>query len=219
MKTNSTQPLEPFTPAHASFLAQLSNNEFWSHAAEMASRPSVATNNSNSADIANDYLLCELAQGCCLLPFASLHEVMLLPTHFTHLPFTPSWMLGLMAWRDEAVAVVDLPAYLLLPSAQLPLSSASPASPAFPMQASLQPLSEDSRIVIVSYEQSILGLQVSPLHTDTALPIVNEEIAIATLERVQYHEVLADVYQGALILNMEALVAHIAQQIGNTISI
>lgn len=215
MKTNSTQPLKPFTPAHASFLAQLSDNEFWSHAAEMAYHLSAATDSRNSEeDIANDYLLCELGQGACLLPLASLHEVMVLPAHFTRLPFTPSWLLGVMAWRDEAIAVVDLTAYLLFPPSQLSLSSPPPAFSTSPLQTSSQPLAENARLVIISYENSILALQVAPIHTDTALPAVNEEIAPATLERVQYHEVIADTYQGAFILNMEALVAHIVQQIG-----
>lgn len=209
MKTNSTQPLKPFTPAHASFLARLSDNEFWSHAAEMVYHLPAAIDSRNSEeDIANDYLLCELAQGYCLLPLASLHEVMALPAHFTHLPFTPSWLLGLMAWRDEAVAVVDLPAYLLFPPSLPPASSTSP------LETSSPHLSENARIVIVSYDNSVLALQVSPIHADTTLSVVNEEIALATLERVQYHEVIADTYQGAFILNMEALVAHIVQQIG-----
>lgn len=204
METNATQPLEPFTPAHASYLDQLSDSEFWSHAVEMANSLSAITHNRNSEDSANDYLLCELAQGCCLLPLASLYEVIVAPAHFTYLPVTPSWMLGLMAWRDEAIAVVDLAAYLLSPSSQLPLSPT----------ASPQPLFENTRIVIVSYETIFLGLQVSLIDRGTALPFINEEITLATLERVQYHEVIADMYQGALILNMEALLAHIARHLG-----
>lgn len=210
MDTHTTQPLEPFTPAHAHFLARLSDTEFWSHAADIAQRLSVATQKSQHAESANDYLLCELEQGWCLLPFASLHEVVVVPTHFTRLPLSPSWVLGLMAWRDETIAVIHLTDYLLLPSS----SSPSPVPAASPYAQ--HPLAERSRIAIVSSGNSTLGLHVASADTAIATTIGNGTATMTIKERVRDHEALLDIYQEVLLLNMEVLVTHITQQIGVT---
>lgn len=199
---NATQPLEAFTPAHAHLLAQLSDTEFWSHAADMAQQVSVATQKRRNADSVDDFLLCELEQGWCLLPLASLHEVIVAPTHFTRLPMSPPWVLGLMAWRNEAIAVIHLTEYLLLP----PTLQASVASPRSAL--------ETSRIAIVSSENIIFGLYVSSIDTGIATTPANAEGAIGLRERVRDPEVVTDIYQKVMILNIEALVARIAQHIG-----
>lgn len=90
---------------HLQNLEQLDDEEFWEYARGLAQQaPAVA----QSAE----YLACNLAQGTCLIPLTALNEVVLPPHHLTLLPATPEWMPGLVAWRGEAIAVVDLSLFL-----------------------------------------------------------------------------------------------------------
>lgn len=97
---------------HPQSLAQLSDEDFWRHAREMAHL-------FPSPPVAHEYLKCALAEGSCVLPFAALREVVPLPRHVTWLPSSPAWMLGLTSWRGEPIAVLDLSAYFSRSHAQL----------------------------------------------------------------------------------------------------
>ena len=97
-------------PAEA--LEQLSDDEFWNYARELASLAPVDTDTYPEA-----YLRCALSSGDYLIPLTALHEVML-PSQDTHkghlytfLPSMPVWMVGVFAWRGETIAVIDLDAY------------------------------------------------------------------------------------------------------------
>jgi len=92
--------------AHSQFLEQLSDEQFWNYAVELAHAAPVDT-----API-DDYLVCELEKGSCILPLVTLREVVPPPHQFTLLPAAPSWMLGVGAWRGETIAIIDLNAYL-----------------------------------------------------------------------------------------------------------
>ena len=96
----------PISNAYAQFLEQLTNEEFW-HLAKESAHPV-----SFGEPLAADYLCCTLKHGRCLLPLKLLREVVSPPYHFTPLPATPPWMLGVSAWHGEIVAVIDLDAYL-----------------------------------------------------------------------------------------------------------
>jgi len=91
---------------HAQFLEQLNDEEFWNYADEIA-RSVPAT-----YDSVDEYLVCELGKGACLLPLSSLREIVPPPYRFTLLPAAPIWMPGIAAWRGETIAVIDLEAYL-----------------------------------------------------------------------------------------------------------
>lgn len=196
MEENTTLSLEPFTPAHAHFLAHVSDDEFWSHAAAMALQSPIQKNGGHSS---SGYMLCELVQGHCLLPLASLQEVIAAPARVTQLPMAPSWVVGLIAWRDEAIIVIDLASYLF-------------HSPLLQLLSS-QSIVDESLIAFVSYGATTLGLLVSSIDTVTTLASTNSEVAVSVLEQVQDREAVMDVYQGALLLNMEILVTHITQRI------
>jgi chemotaxis signal transduction protein len=107
----------PDLPA-AQALEQLSNEEFWSYAHELAYlAPTVPL-------ASEQYLLYERRDtrytfnnhpSAYLIPLTALHEVLPMP-HNAHkpalFPNVPAWMIGVIAWHGETVAVVDLDAYL-----------------------------------------------------------------------------------------------------------
>ena len=105
MNERPISPLDFFSSEHSQDLAQLSDEDFWRYAGELAHLPP-------SSPPASEYLRCTYADGSYILPLATLREVVLFPHRFTLLPSSPPWMLGLTSWRDETIAVLDLAAYL-----------------------------------------------------------------------------------------------------------
>lgn len=89
----------------ASRLERLSDEEFWNYAHELAGI-------AYQAPQRQEYLECELASGRCLIPLAALIEVVPPPHRLASLPSVPSWVRGIIAWRSETIAVIDLDAYL-----------------------------------------------------------------------------------------------------------
>jgi chemotaxis signal transduction protein len=86
-------------------LEQLRDDEFWDYARALAHQIPAAVQS-------EDYLECALGTGTCLIPLTMLNEVVLPPHRLTLLPATPEWMPGIVAWRGEAIAVIDLTLYL-----------------------------------------------------------------------------------------------------------
>ncbi len=105
MNERLTSPADFFSSEHSQDLAQLSDEDFWRYAGELAHLPP-------SSPSASEYLRCTFADGSYILPLAALREVVPPPRHFTLLPSSPPWMLGLTSWRNETIAVLDLAAYL-----------------------------------------------------------------------------------------------------------
>src|SRR6185369_1619514 len=96
------------------FLEQLSNDAFWQLAADAAHAFPVTQVPSD------DYLECVLAHGRCLLPLVAMREIVSPPYYFSRFPASPSWMVGIGAWRGETIAIVDLDAYLFQHAAHPP---------------------------------------------------------------------------------------------------
>lgn len=92
-------------PSHT--LEQLSDDEFWSLAHSM-----VEAFTAPAIGLHEQYLECHLRQGRCILPLEILREVISPPYHFSIFPTSPPWMLGVRAWREEILPIVDLAAYL-----------------------------------------------------------------------------------------------------------
>jgi chemotaxis signal transduction protein len=86
-------------------LERLSDEEFWDYARRLVHTVPPAVH-------PNEYLECTLRQGRCLIPLTALYEVVLPPHTLALLPALPLWMLGVVAWRGEAIACIDLEAYL-----------------------------------------------------------------------------------------------------------
>jgi chemotaxis signal transduction protein len=99
-------------------LERMSNQEFWNYAHERAGI--VPQLSSQERDYQDQHLECELSRGNCFVPLKAIIEVVPPPHRFAQLPVTPGWMRGLVAWRGEVIAVIDLDMYLCGESASSP---------------------------------------------------------------------------------------------------
>ena len=55
------------------------------------------------------YVVCD---DIYAFPLHALLEIIAIPAHLSFLPDTPSWMMGLIAWRGRILATLDLHTYL-----------------------------------------------------------------------------------------------------------
>ena len=94
-------------------LAQLSDEEFWAYARKLAHQVPAAAQ-------PEECVTCKLSRGDCLIPLTALYEVVRPPHQLALLPAIPEWMPGIVAWRGETIAVIDLDAYLSGYPADLP---------------------------------------------------------------------------------------------------
>lgn len=90
---------------HLQDLASLSDEAFWAYARELAQSIEQAVH-------PEEYLECRLRDGLCFLALDALYAVVLPPHSIAALPASPRWMPGIVAWRGEVIAVIDLEAYL-----------------------------------------------------------------------------------------------------------
>ncbi len=176
-----------FDSSTVSQLEQLSNEDFWNYARELARITSPVPQHS-------EYLECELASGSCLLPLAALDEVVLPPHRVTLLPYLPSWMRGILAWRGETIAVIDLDAYLSGSSDMLELSS-------------------EGTLLITNIGDVPVGLLVPTLGATT--PISSDQLTMPTQTFGWYIPGRGQAeYAETLVLDLAALLADVVQQIG-----
>lgn len=86
-------------------LERMNDEEFWSYANQRA-------HNSSEPSLHVEYIECKLSNGTCLIALSDLVEVLSPPQRLARLPGMPAWMGGILAWRGETIAVVDLDHYL-----------------------------------------------------------------------------------------------------------
>src|SRR5579862_4270631 len=165
----------PSSYAAARHLERLSDQDFWRLAAEIAStKPSELIGGSQAPG--DDFLVCVLAQGYCVLPLVLVREVVSPSYHFTLLPTMPIWMPGTYAWRGEIVAVADLSAYLTNSTTRVPSGRIEP---------------RHGILLIMQHEDLLLGLFVATVETTTSLladnmkPLEQARISIARTDVVQ----------------------------------
>ena len=91
-------------------LEAISEEEFWNYAREQAK--SISSSPTTEEIHPQQYLECRLSCGGFLIPLQALREIVQAPYHYTLLPNIPGWMLGITLWQGQAIAVVDLNAYL-----------------------------------------------------------------------------------------------------------
>ncbi|HZU69175.1 MAG TPA: chemotaxis protein CheW [Ktedonobacteraceae bacterium] len=91
-------------------LELMSDEEFWDYARERAN--AISSVSPGEEIRSPQYLECKLNCGTFLIPLQAVCEVLDAPRHFALLPDIPRWMLGIMMWRGQAIAVLDLNAYL-----------------------------------------------------------------------------------------------------------
>lgn len=172
-------------------LERMSEEEFWEFARQRAHAipelPSRA-----------EYLECKLDRGTCLIALRDLAEVLPSPRRLARLPGMPAWMVGIMAWRGETIAVVNLDASLW---------SSSPLS---------LPQTMDGMLLVAHAGNRTLGLLVSALGFTTTIEY--EKISASPGPPEQDSGGGTDIVEGMHadipILNMSALLTDLMQQIG-----
>ena len=91
-------------------LEKMADEEFWNYARAHADTvPQISSQESNYQD---QHLECELSRGNCLIPLKAIAEILPSSQEYTPLPLIPTWMRGLVAWRSEAIPLIDLDMYL-----------------------------------------------------------------------------------------------------------
>jgi chemotaxis signal transduction protein len=172
-------------------LEQMNDEEFWNYARQ---RALVTPEQSSHAE----YLECKLSGSECLVPLGDLAEVLPPPYRLARLPGIPAWMAGIMAWRGETIAVVNLDLYFLSPQ------NADPA------------LAADGMLLVVHALGRALGLLVPALGLTTTIAL--EEVApLATSTHVLLTKdagLFEGMYADVPILNISALLTSLVQQIG-----
>lgn len=200
-------PLFDYPPAHQ--LAQLSDREFWQLACEQATRAGKGARH-------EEYIKCTLDSSGhhCWLPLEALSQAVPPPYRLALLPAMPLWMVGLLAWRGETLAAIDLAAYLA--------DSAQPVSYSAQLaQGMLVIMSDTSR---KSHLSPSLALIVPAI--GAAVAIAPEQVQASNLQEggdaalvscwlaTTRAAVIRGSYNGAPVLDIPALLADIVEQIG-----
>jgi chemotaxis signal transduction protein len=172
-------------------LERMSEEEFWECARQRAHAipelPSCA-----------EYLECTLDQGTCLIALRDLAEVLSPPHRLARLPGMPAWMVGIMAWRDETIAVVSL---------DTSLWSAYPPS---------LPRVMDGMLLVAHVGNRTLGLLVPALGFTTTIEYEKISALSDLLDQTPGGDtgIVEGMYADVPILNMSALLTDLVQQIG-----
>ena len=183
----------------AQYLAKLDNQQFWRYAQELAQPTSTQTEPTTQQE---EFLECAsgIADGRVILSLASLHEVLPAAPHLTRLPAAPPWMSGLMAWHGEAIAVVDLAAYL---------------SQDQPHHQEVSLSYKPNLLLIAQEADIILGLAVmatGPIPTLTKDQI--QPLDTTTTEAMQhYAHCIQGMYAGTAILHMPTILTTMVQHL------
>ena len=187
----STDIHTPLPELNIQDLEQMNDEEFWNYARQRARMVSDPPSRA-------DYLACELSNGSFLIPLNDLAEVLPPPYRLALLPGMPTWMVGIMAWRGETIAVVDLDLFFA--------SS----------QDAVLPRTTDGMLLVVYAPGQALGLLISAPGLTTTIEL--EQVApLATSTHallIQHAELFKGVHVDIPILNISALLASLVQQIG-----
>ncbi len=183
------------------FLAALGDDAFWDYAHELASAAQP------TSDRQDEYLLCRIGEQYGLLALSFLREVYPTTASYAFLPSTPSWMIGLTAWRGTVVPVIDLAAYM---------GKESQVSWVLPRTAHM--------LFIAHYHATLLAFSVASAETSIAL----EPQRMHATHRTQNHiaSERLDMLQGiyvcdeieAWVFDMAKIFTDIVQQIEITIT-
>lgn len=173
----------------ARYPGALSNEEFWQYAT------SLAQVSSETPAQEEQFLVCHLREAQCLLALNTVHEVIPLRQRVTSLPAVPPWMVGITAWHDECIAVVDLAAYLLQENYRQP---------------------ERCTLLITRLNALYLGLLVSSVDILSALPVAAHMPAdqIPSWCTNLHSGVVAAWYEQGPLLDLTVVLADIVQCIG-----
>jgi chemotaxis signal transduction protein len=192
---SDSEPLSNSAADQSRKLEQLRDDEFWEYARKLAELTPVV-------EQPEEYLTCTLSQGQCLIPLASLHEVVRSSHRIAPLPAVPVWMPGVVAWRGETIAVVDLETYLT---------------------GSTLDISRDYMLLIAKYADFAIGLLVSAigmavsLSAEGGLPLNENHPAVAWCHPTRT-EYIKGIQDQALVLDVDLVLRDMVQEIGSAAS-
>ncbi len=173
-------------------LERMSDEEFWNYAHKQAGI--ISQDSSQEKDRQDQYLECKLCWGNCLISLTAIIEVVPPPHRFAQLPVIPGWMRGLVAWRGEAIAVIDLDMYLCGVNAS--------------------PL--DGMLLMANHAGVTVGLLVPDIGLTTTVQF--EQMNLSAGPSVFYAPIRAGVVRGIYaeepVLDVSALLPDVVQQIG-----
>ncbi len=174
-------------------LEQMKDEDFWDYAHQRARAIPEPLSHT-------EYLECKLTCKACLVALRDLAEVLPPPHRLAHLPGMPGWMAGIMAWRGETIAVVNLDRYLL------------------GRQHPEIPQTTNGMLLIASQNNQTFGLLVPML--GFTLTIEFEQIAppsvLTSFILAEQPEVIEGIYGDLPILNIPILLTELVKQIGMT---
>ena len=173
-------------------LEQMADEEFWNYARAHADAvPPISSKERNYQD---QHLECELSRGNCLIPLKAIVEVLPFSQHYTRLPLIPTWMRGLVAWRSEAIPLIDLDMYLCgVNSSRL-----------------------SGMLLIANYMDITVGLLVPGIGLTTTVQFeqVTPSIGLTLFYTPIRAGVIRGVYAEEPVLDVSALLPDLVQQIG-----
>ncbi len=108
------RPLSPIE--YANSLESMSNEDFWKHAKSLATQSTRPMQESLHPTLPPTTLSCVTCYlrggGSCVIPFSIIRAILPASQHITRLPDVPPWMIGILFWRGETMAAIDLCAYM-----------------------------------------------------------------------------------------------------------
>ena len=129
-----------------------------------------------------------------MIPLKAIVEVLPFSQHYTRLPLIPTWMRGLVAWRSEAIPLIDLDMYLCgVNSSRL-----------------------SGMLLIANYMDITVGLLVPGVGLTTKVQFeqVNPSIGPSVFYTPIRAGVIRGVYAQEPVLDVAALLPDVVQQIG-----
>lgn len=172
-------------------LERMKEEEFWDYARQRAETVSEPPSYA-------EYLECKLSSKVCLIALRDLAEVLPPPHRLARLPEVPPWMVGIMAWRGETIAVVDLDLYLL--SGQE--TAISETTEGMLLIASQTGQAFGLLVPAIGFTSTIRLEQIEPLPAPTESTLAEET------------EIIAGIYTDLPILNIPRLLDGLIQKIG-----
>jgi chemotaxis signal transduction protein len=170
----------------------MADEDFWNYARVYANAvPPISPEKSNYQD---QHLECKLSRATFLIPLKEVIEVLPSPQQYTYLPFAPTWLRGLIPWRGETIALVELDTYLNGEST----------------------FHSNGLLIIVRYNDATVGLLVPEIGLTTTVQF--EQVHPFPGPSVFYTPIRAGVIRGVYaeepVSDVSALLSDVVQQIG-----
>ena len=174
-------------------LERMTDEEFWQQARFEAAKASTVLSPSEGAD-SHQYLACELRRGTCFVPLHAIEAVIPASSPLARLPFAPRWLQGVLAWRGEVVAVVDLDEYL--------------SEIAMPINGGM--------LLIARHPECAIGLRVPGVGLTTTIEFehITPSITTSALYAPTRANVVSGLYDGHPVLDVAMLLHDVTLQIG-----